>query len=201
MPSDAARGGRRLAIVAVALLAACQPLTRPTPPAGTWAERKTQLEAASRWRFDGRVAISGVESGGSAGIRWKQSESRSTVSVFGALGAGGLEIAVDGNHLRVRTSRGESVVDDEARQVIEERLGVPLPLEELRYWLIGIAAPGSEATEVLGENQRLSALSQQGWEVHFTEYQAVAGDLLPARLDAMHEGVRVRLRISRWQWR
>lgn len=201
MPSDAARVSRRLAMVAVTLLAACQPLTRPTAPAGSWAERKAQLETANRWRFDGRVAISGVESGGSAGIRWKQSESRSTVSVFGALGAGGLEIAVDGDHLRVRTSRGESVDDDEARRVIEERLGVPLPLGELRYWLIGIAAPGSQATEVLGQNQRLSALTQQGWEVHFTEYQAVAGDLLPARLDATHEGVRVRLRISRWQWR
>jgi outer membrane lipoprotein LolB len=200
MRSDPARIGRRLAAIGLVLLAACQPLTRPVAPAGTWAERKAQLQTASRWRFDGRVAVSGVESGGSAGIRWKQNESRSTVSVYGALGAGGLEIAVDGDHLRVRTSRGESVVDEEARQVIEERLGAPLPLEELRYWLVGIASPGSEATEVLGENQRLSALTQEGWEVHFTEYQPVAGDLLPARLDATHEGVRVRLRISHWQW-
>ena len=156
--------------------------------------------AADRWRFDGRVAISGVESGGSAGIRWQQSRGRSDVAVFGALGAGGLDIAVDGEHLRVKTSRGEVVEDEAARRVIEERLGVPLPLAELRYWLVGIAAPGSDANEVLGDNQRLTTLSQQGWDVQFTEYQAVGGDLLPARLDASHEGVRVRLRISRWQW-
>lgn len=192
--------GRQLGLLALVTLAACQPLTRPTQPAGSWPERKAQLQSASRWRFDGRVAISGVESGGSAGIRWKQADARSSVSVFGALGAGGLNILLDAGHLHVKTSRGEAVDDDEAARVIEERLGAPLPLAELRYWLLGVSAPGSESTEVLGENQRLSALAQQGWEVHFAEYQAVGGDLLPARVDAQRDQVRVKLRISRWHW-
>ncbi|HZF16759.1 MAG TPA: lipoprotein insertase outer membrane protein LolB [Steroidobacteraceae bacterium] len=201
MRSDGAAIARSCIVAALLACAACHPPTRPAPrPAGSWEERKAQLLAADRWRFDGRVAISGVESGGSAGIRWQQSRGRSDVAVFGALGAGGLDIAVDGEHLRVKTSRGEVVEDEAARRVIEERLGVPLPLAELRYWLVGIAAPGSDANEVLGDNQRLTTLSQQGWDVQFTEYQAVGGDLLPARLDASHEGVRVRLRISRWQW-
>ncbi len=201
MRSDGAAIGRYVIALALLACAACQPLTKPASrPAGSWEERKTQLLAANHWRFDGRVAISGVESGGSAGIRWQQSRSRSDVAVFGALGAGGLDIAVDDEHVRVKTSRGEVVEDDDARRIIEERLGVPLPLAELRYWLVGVAAPDSDANEVLGDNQRLAALSQIGWDVHFTEYQPVAGDLLPSRLDASHEGVKVRLRISHWQW-
>jgi outer membrane lipoprotein LolB len=146
------------------------------------------------------VAVSGVESGGSAGIRWQQADARSRVSVFGTLGAGGINILLDAGHLHVKTSRGEEVDGEEAARVIDDRLGAPLPLAELRYWLLGVTAPGPESTEVLGENQRLAALTQKGWEVHFAEYQRVAGDLLPARVDARRDQVRVKLRISRWQW-
>jgi outer membrane lipoprotein LolB len=192
----------RLALVTIAALigvAACKPLTRPSQP-GPWVERKAELQSANLWRFEGRVAIAGVESGGSAGIRWRQADTRSDISVFGALGAGGLTIELVGDRLHVETSGGEAVDDDAAVRVIANHLGVPLPLAELRYWLLGVTAPGSEATEVLGANQRLSALTQEGWEVHFTEYQAVAGDLLPARVDARREQIRVRLRITHWQW-
>ena len=195
------RAARGVASLALLLLTACHPLTKPAPPpAGPWAERQTQLQSADRWRFEGRFAISGVESGGSGGIRWKQDDARSDVSVFGPLGAGGFEIALDGDKLRVRTSRGEALDGEQARQLIEERLGAALPLDAMRYWLLGVPAPGSEASETLGDNQRLAALTQQGWEVRFAEYQPVAGDLLPARVDAMHAGVKVKLRISRWQW-
>ncbi|MGH8264051.1 MAG: lipoprotein insertase outer membrane protein LolB [Steroidobacteraceae bacterium] len=192
---------RAVAGLALILLAACHPLTKPAPrPAGSWAERQTQLQTADRWRFEGRFAISGVESGESGGIRWTQNDSRSDVSVFGPLGAGALEIALDGDKLRVKTSRGEALDGDEARQLIEDRLGAALPLDAMRYWLLGVAAPGSEANETLGDNQRLAALSQQGWDVHFAEYQPVAGDLLPARVDAVRAGVKVKLRIARWLW-
>jgi len=192
---------RAVAGLAFILLAACHPLTKPAPrPAGSWAERQTQLQSADRWRFEGRFAISGVESGGSGGIRWKQNDSRSDVAFFGPLGTGGFEIALEGDKLRVRTSRGEALDGDEARQLIEDRLGAALPLDAMRYWLLGVPAPGSEASETLGDNQRLAALTQLGWEVRFAEYQAVAGDLLPARVDAVHAGVKVKLRISRWQW-
>jgi outer membrane lipoprotein LolB len=158
------------------------------------------LQSAERWRFEGRFAISGVESGGSGGIRWTQKDARSDVAVFGPLGAGGFEIALEGDELRVKTSRGEALDGEAARRLIEDRLGAALPLDAMRYWLLGIAAPGSEANETLGDNQRLAALTQQGWDVRFAEYQTVAGDLLPARVDAVHAGVKVKLRISRWQW-
>ena len=192
----------RLRLVGVVLctLAACQPLTRPAQP-GPWSARKTELQALNDWRFDGRVAVAGVGSGASAGIRWKQTQMRSDVSVFGALGAGAMRIALDGTRLHVETSAGEAVDDEAAARALADRLGAPLPLAELRYWLLGVAAPGSDATEVLGGNQRLSALTQEGWEVKFTEYQPVAGDLLPARLEAAQGDVRVRLRISHWEWR
>lgn len=199
MRSEFARGAACLALIA---LAGCQSLTRPaTSAAGTWEERKTQLQAAAKWRFEGRFAVSGVESGGSGGIRWKQQDARSDVSVFGPLGAGGFEIEVDGDRIVVRTSRGEALDGDAARSLIEDRLGVPLPLEAMRYWLLGVAAPGADASESLGQNHRLASLSQLGWDVSFAEYQSVGGDVLPARVDARHDGVKVKLRISRWQWR
>jgi outer membrane lipoprotein LolB len=193
---------RRLAPLALLLLAACQPLTRPAPaqPAA-WAERKAELQAVNRWRFEGRFAIAGVETGGSAGIRWQQADAHSEVAVFGALGAGAMHIELDGDRLHVETRRGERVEGEQASATLAERLGAPVPFTQLRYWLLGVPAPGTQSSEVLGENQRLASLSQEGWDVRFSEYSSVGGDVLPARVDAMHGKVRVKLRISRWDWR
>jgi len=194
--------GRRLGPLALLFLAACQPLTKPTAaqPAA-WAERKAELQAVSRWRFEGRFAVAGVETGGSAGIRWQQADAHSDVSVFGALGAGAMHIELDGDQLHVETRRGERIDGEQASAALAERLGAPVPFTQLRYWLLGVPAPGMQSSEVLGENQRLASLSQEGWDVRFSEYSSVGGDLLPARVDATHDRVRVKLRISRWEWR
>lgn len=203
MRSDPARVTcRRLAPFALLLLVACQPLTRPAPaqPAA-WAERRAELQAANRWRFEGRFSIAGVESGGSAGIRWRQVDAHSDVAVFGALGAGAMRIELNGDRLHVETRRGERLDGEQASTTLADRLGAPLPFTELRYWLLGVPAPGTESSEILGDNQRLASLSQQGWEVQFSAYQPVGGDMLPARVEATLGKVRVKLHISRWDWR
>lgn len=202
MRSDRARLiGRRLAPLSLLLLAACQPLTKPAPaqPAA-WAERRAELQVADHWRIEGRFAIAGVETGGSAGIRWQQAYAHSAISIFGALGAGAMRIELDGDRLHVETRGGEHIDGEQASAALAERLGTPLPLAQLRYWLLGVPAPGTESAEVVGDNQRLASLSQEGWDVQFSEYSSISGDLLPARVEATHGKVRVKLRISRWDW-
>ena len=68
--------------------------------------------------------------------------------------------------------------------LIQEQLGFAPPLDALRYWLLGLPAPG-DAQESRSPGGQLLSLTQQGWLVEYQEYQpqhAAAGTVsLPRR--------------------
>ena len=72
---------------------------------------------------------------------------RSNLALDGPLGIGGLRVELEGEDLEIATSRGEKLDGDAARAELERRLGFALPLAELRWWLLGIPAPGEASVD------------------------------------------------------
>lgn len=192
----------RTAFVAalVAALAACAsapPL--PESPAMPWAERRAALQEQAHFGLSGRVAVNSAGTGFNASLRWQQQGELSQVSLEGPLGVGGAQIEVADGHFDLRTSRGEHLEGDAARAALEQRLGFPLPLAELRYWVRGVPAPGAAADEVVDEaRQRLTRLVQQGWEIAYGEYLEAEAGSLPRRVVAQRGDTRVRVVVDRW---
>lgn len=188
------------AAFAAALLAGCAgaPLREAVPV--PWPERRAALQADDDFALTGRVAISASGAGLNASLRWRQEGDVSHVSLDGPLGVGGAEVEVHGERIDLRTSRGEHLEDGAARAELERRLGFPLPLAALRYWVRGVPAPGEAADEVVDEaHQRLASLAQDGWQVRYADYMGAAAGDLPRRLSAERGDTRVRLVIDRWQ--
>ena len=105
--------------------------------------------------------------------------------------------ALDGWNLdgRVAIAAG-----DDARRFIEQNLGPesPLPIAEMRYWLVGAPAPVSPYREAVGAGGSLSGLEQSGWAVSYQRYRAVGSIALPERVEMTTEGLRLRVVISEW---
>ncbi len=60
--------------------------------------------------------------------------------------------------------------------------------------------PAEPATEALNlSQQRLSSLTQAGWQVDYTGYAGTDGQALPVRLTLRREAVRVRMLVDEWQ--
>lgn len=191
----------RTAFVAAlgALLAACVSAPVRDSSAVPWPERRAALQEQTEFGLTGRVAVNSAGAGFNASLRWQQQGGMSQVSLDGPLGVGGAQIEVADGHFDLRTSRGEHLEGDAARAALEERLGFPLPLAELRYWMRGVPAPGAAADEVIDEaRQRLTRLVQQGWEIDYGEYLEGAGGSLPRRVIAQRGGTRVRVVVDRW---
>jgi outer membrane lipoprotein LolB len=98
----------------------------------------------------------------------------------------------------VATSRGERLDGVEARAELERRLGFQLPLSELRWWLLGIPAPGDAAIDADAVSGEIRGFTQRGWKVSITARVAGLGFSLPRRLTAEREGARMRLLVERW---
>jgi outer membrane lipoprotein LolB len=191
----------RAGAVAVLLLAGgCATLPPAPAPVDDWPARRSALQSLDAWSLDGRIAVAAGEDGFSGGFDWAQQGERADVVLSGPMGGAGLAIRVEGDALTV-TLRGETYGEDEARRLIEQRIGPghSLPLSEMRYWLVGAPAPGAPAEETLGEDHRLARLAQSGWEVAYERYAPAGAVTLPARLTLTTEGLRLRVAISGWR--
>ncbi len=184
--------GRLLACGLLMLAAGCA--VRP-PPAGElpWPERRELLQSVQDWSMRGRVAIAAADEGLSAGLAWQQSGDSGRIDLSGPFGAGGLQVRYDGERVVVDGAQGLAAGD--AGTLLESRV----PVQALRYWVLGIPAPGSEHRATLDTGGRLVALVQDGWEIRYDRYQPAGPLTLPTRLD-LHSGeLRVRLAVSSWQ--
>jgi outer membrane lipoprotein LolB len=191
------------AMAALSLLAGC----RTAPPAAIigpgadapWPEQRAGLEKLDRYGLNGRVAVAANGQGFSASLRYEQLPRRSNLALDGPLGIGGLRVALDGEELQIETSRGEKLGGEDARAELERRLGFALPLSELRWWLLGIPAPGEASIDQDGASGEIHGFTQGGWHVSIAARAAGLGFSLPQRLVAEREGARLKLLVERWQ--
>jgi outer membrane lipoprotein LolB len=184
---------------AVLTLVGCQ--TAPVAPAPTvaWSVRRPSLQNLERFGLDGRVAVAVGKQGFNAGIRWAQSGATTRLALTGPLGAGGVEVTADGADLSVTTSSGKRLSAAAARAELQDKLGFEPPLASVRYWILGVPDPGAPASVQLDAQQRLTALSQEGWQVDYTSYMPVGAEWLPRLLTLRRAGVRVRMVVDGWQ--
>ena len=190
-------------VVALGLLAGC----RTAPPAAIvgpgadapWPQQRAALEKLDRYSLNGRVAVAANGQGFSASLRYEQMPRSSNLALDGPLGIGGLRVVLEGEELQIATSRGEKLDGEAARAELERRLGFALPLAELRWWLLGIPAPGETAVNQDAGTGEIHDFMQAGWRVSINSRAAGLGFSLPQRLTAEREGARLKLLVERWR--
>lgn len=157
------------------------------------------LQHLDRFGLHGRVAVAVGSQGFNAGIRWRQAGDVTRLALTGPLGAGGVEVTASGSDLSVITSSGKQLGGAEARSELQDKLGFEPPLESIRYWVLGVPDPDAPASVQLDSQQRLTELTQDGWQIDYTSYMPVGADWLPRLLTLRREGVRVRMVVDGWQ--
>ena len=193
----------RFAVVGLALLAGCRtapPMVVVGPGADApWRLQRSALEKLDMYALTGRVAVAANGQGFSASLRYAQQPRHSDLALDGPLGIGGLRVVLDGDSLSISTGRGEKLDGMAARTELERRLGFALPLTELRWWLLGIPAPGEAAVNENADSGEIRDFMQNGWRVSIAARAPALGFALPQRLTAEREGARMKLLVERWQ--
>jgi outer membrane lipoprotein LolB len=188
---------RRAVFILILALAGCATAPRSPEPVN-WPQRQAELLSLQGWRMTGRVAVSVDGQGASASVDWRQVGETSSLAVSGPLGVGALRAVLDPDGLSLEDGSGVRVVDHDAVLVLAERLGTDIPLAALRYWVLGMPAPGMPADEIFGPDGRPASFAQAGWQVDIGRY-AATGRSLPMRLTAVRGGARLKLAVSRWE--
>jgi len=185
------------ALAIAMLLSGC--VHQPTRPSGPVPADLGQLE---HWQSHGRIAVSAADSGGSGSFTWNQDRDQSNVNIHGPIGIGSVNLQLRGDpsspHVELRTAKGQVFEGDAAWRELEASLGAPVPAGYLRYWMLGLPAPGDHQW-ISQDPQGSSTLEQSGWRIEYQQYSADAGARVPTRIRAVSGDARVRIVIDAWQ--
>ena len=181
-------------LVVLATLGGCAATPVALPPSVA-----TGASAPIDWTASGRLALAAHGQGGSGSFTWRQTESATSLSLRGPLGAGAMQVTSAGGVLSVSDSDGRKLDDAATRSLLRERLGADLPWTDLRYWMLGVPAPGSQSSVVDAAQPPLRVIEQVGWRIAYDAFDARAGVSLPTRFTATQADVRVRVIVDAWE--
>jgi outer membrane lipoprotein LolB len=143
------------------------------------------------------MAIATADDGGSGAFDWVQDDATTRLDLRGPLGAGAVQLVVTPDSLTLTDGAGR-ILDAEAAQAgLQARLGADLPWGHLRYWMLGLAAPGDAAIQESAVAP-WRVIEQAGWRLAYESFAAVQGVNLPKRFSAERGTVRVRVIVDRW---
>jgi outer membrane lipoprotein LolB len=187
-----------IGVMVLAMVAGCA----GTPARRANAPLPTDLQQLDRWQARGRIAVSGPAGGGSGSFDWQQRAARAQVQIRGPVGIGSIHLQVDGDadhpQLKLATSDGQTLESDAAWNELEARLGAPVPAGNLRFWMLGLAAPGEHQWHEQ-DADGVVRLEQGGWQIDYQRYSEEPGLRVPLRIRASNGDARVRIVVDRWQ--
>jgi outer membrane lipoprotein LolB len=179
-----------------AVLCACATTRQLPPPVSAgWEQRAADLQALSPWQLDGRAAVAVGSQGWQATLNWQQLDESAEVHLSGPFGVGAMVL----RQTPAGLSLNGAPPSDAVLSQLQDRLGFALPIEHLRFWLLGVPDPGGAFDLTRNEQDRALELIQDEWTTDYDRYGPVGGDVLPVRMVLTRGNVRVRIAVDHWR--
>ncbi len=172
----------------------------PSTAPDAWAARQSTLTRLTQWQADGRIGVVNGQDGWHASFQWAQRDSDYRIDIIGPLGQGRVAIQGDGREVSVQTQDGQQWTAPDPDILLEQTLGMRLPVTGLRYWVRGLPAPGPTSLLQTDATGRLARLEQDGWVIEYPLYAptSVLNLDLPERIVARRQDMNIKLIIEQW---
>lgn len=152
-----------------------------------------------RWALSGKLGLRQADQAESVLLNWSQCGEHYRLILSGPLGQQLARVQGGPEGALFWTNKADPEYTTSPRDWLDQRLGWPLPIGPLQYWIRGLPAPDSPATREYDADHQLQKLQQDGWQIEYLERYRDAPSALPRRL-RVSQGDRVAtLVIRHWQ--
>lgn len=162
--------------------------------------RQAHLAKIDRWSTMGAFSIKQTgEEPVLANYHWiQESKSQYRIRIASALHLFSISIYGRLKSVTLWKSTTQHVTARTPEALLRKEMGWSLPIRNMFYWTRGVAAPGRKK-EQFDKYGHLVSLTQQGWEIQFSNYSTVKGFDLPRKLVLSHPGLQVTVVIKKWR--
>jgi outer membrane lipoprotein LolB len=160
-------------------------------------QRQARLASLDQWQLRGRIAVETDDRAFQGSLAWAVEPDGISLTVRGPLGAGAMQVTGTPERL-VLISRGEQRVLSDPESELSALLGWWMPVQSLRYWLLGLPDPDYAANANYGQDGVVTTLEQRLWQLSYDRYAMTNGLLLPQRIALRHRELSMNLVVDRW---
>lgn len=144
------------------------------------------------WAFKGRLAVSDNKESWTASIEWAHTEKEDALKLSGPLGQSAIKIILTKNSVILDRGKGEVLQSSEIDAFIEAQLGMSIPINSLRYWVLGLTHPNKSFVKLA------DGFEQEKWIIQYSQMQQTDKQWMPRKLKALQNKTRLKLVIDRW---
>jgi outer membrane lipoprotein LolB len=177
--------------IIVLVLSGCSSITLEHEPAYSKHAREL-LYNLDIWLFNGRLAITGQNDSWSANVNWRHAVDKEEIKLSGPLGQGATIIKLSNDFVSVDRGDGKVQTSEQSEEFVNQQLGVFVPINSLRYWVIGLPEPSQSFVETS------DGFTQADWLVRYAQMQAVNGQSMPRKMTVSNSRVKLKLIIDQW---
>jgi outer membrane lipoprotein LolB len=196
---------RYLLLLLVAVLASgCASIPEPPPvdnPDLVWQQRRDELSRIAYWHLTGRLAVRNGNEAWNINLDWQQKGDDYQITLNGPFGAGKVKLTGNTTGVELHDSDNQTFYAENPSNLLQERTGVLMPVEGLRYWILGLDTPKQKNPPKLDPQGRLAYLEDNNWRVKFRRYTDVSGLQLPDKIfiTKPEQAIDVRLVVDEWK--
>jgi len=195
----------RLLPLAALVLTACS-INAPkgpgkSPDSPQWRQHQQDVRNLSQYQTRGAFAFISDQQKVYARFFWQQTgQDTWRLLLTNPLGSTELELNAKPGSVELVDNKGQHYTATDAEEMIGKLTGMPIPLNSLRQWILGL--PGHATDYTLDDQYRLSTLNytQDGktWKVVYGGYDSTTKPSLPSNMELTEGSERIKLKMDNW---
>ncbi|MDK6209771.1 lipoprotein insertase outer membrane protein LolB [Klebsiella aerogenes] len=196
----------RLLPLASLVLTACAINTPPqgpgkSPDSPQSRQHQQDVRNLNQFQTRGAFAYLSDEQKVYARFFWQQTgQDRYRLLLTNPLGSTELSLTAQPGGVQLIDNKGQTYNATDAEEMIGRLTGMPIPLNSLRQWIIGL--PGDATDYSLDDQYRLRELNytQNGktWHVTYSGYTSDTKPALPSNMELNNGSQRIKLKMDNW---
>lgn len=172
-----------------------------SPDSPQWRQHQQDVRNLNQFQTRGAFAYLSDEQKVYARFFWQQTgQDRYRLLLTNPLGSTELSLTAQPGSVQLIDNKGQTYTATDAEEMIGRLTGMPIPLNSLRQWIIGL--PGDATDYSLDDQYRLRELNytQNGktWHVTYGGYTSDTKPSLPANMELNDGSQRIKLKMDNW---
>ena len=190
-----------LCVVALSAISGCATSPKLSLPSGDGQAAQSRLYDLPYWKAEGRLGVKASEGAWNANLFWEHEKAQDRVRISGPFNQGGVSIILQDDLIYINEGNGVTELAHDPRASLKRRLGFEVPVESLRYWMLGLPAPDDAAILAAAGGSASRGFVQQGWTMSFERFEPFAGGEVPKKISLTGNRVKLKLIIDSWMER